>query len=475
MSAPETHDSDFLHRPDLKERRVLADILRMETVGGMLLLLAAVAALLLANTGLSGLYSDIKNFEFGVEALHLKLSVADWAKDGLLTVFFFVAGVELKRELVSGELRDPRAAALPIIAAACGMIVPALVYVGFNAGGRGDMDGWAIPMATDIAFALGVLAVLGTALPSALRAFLLTLAVVDDLGAIIIIALFYTSSISFGALAASVAGLVLFWFLHRKGVKGWYVYVPLALVIWALMHASGVHATVAGVAMGLLLRCTLKEGEEHSPAEHIEHQVRPLSAGLAVPLFALFAAGVAVSGSALGEVFTKPETLGVVLGLLAGKTLGVFGGAWVAARFTKAELNPDLAWADVLAIAALSGIGFTVSLLIGDLAFEGTPLEDQIKASVLIGTLLATVLAGILLKLRNDHYREIVDAEDRDEDGDGVPDIYEEGQPEYHLRMARIFDEKAAEHRRRAELAAGSTSRGGEGRGGESGKSSGPA
>ncbi|GAB3951602.1 Na+/H+ antiporter NhaA [Streptomyces sparsus] len=459
MSAPktrDTHDSEFLHRPPLKENRVLADILRTETVGGMLLLAAAVVALLMANTGLSGFYSDLKDFEFGPESLHLNLSVADWAKDGLLTIFFFVAGIELKRELVAGELRDPKAAALPIVAAAGGMIVPALVYVAFTMGGRGDMSGWAIPMATDIAFALGVLAVLGTALPSALRAFLLTLAVVDDLGAITIIAIFYTSNINLMALLGSVVGLALFWFLHRNGVKGWYIYVPLAVTIWALMHASGVHATVAGVAMGLLLRCTLKEGEEHSPAEHIEHRVRPLSAGLAVPLFALFAAGVAVSGGAIGEVFSQPETLGVVFGLLLGKTIGVFGGAWLAARFTKAELNKELAWMDVLAVAALSGIGFTVALLIGDLAFEGTPLDEQIKASVLIGTFLATLFAAVLLKMRNKHYTNVYLEENRDDDGDGIPDVYEEGEPEYHLRMARILEEKAAEHRRRAEQAGSS-------------------
>nr|WP_241266159.1 Na+/H+ antiporter NhaA [Streptomyces boncukensis] len=443
-------------RLPLGERNFLSDALRTETVGGMLLLVAAIAALLLANTGLSDFYEDVKDFHLGPESLHLDLSIADWAKDGLLTVFFFVAGIELKRELVAGELRDPRAAALPIVSALCGMVVPALVYVAFALGGDGDMQGWAIPMATDIAFALGVLAVLGTGLPSALRAFLLTLAVVDDLGAIIIIAIFYSSGISFGPLVGSVVGLAVFWFLHRKGVRGWYVYVPLALVVWALMHASGVHATVAGVAMGLMLRCSVREGEEHSPAEHIEHRVRPLSAGLAVPVFALFAAGVGVSGQALSDVFTKPETLGVVFGLLAGKTLGVFGGAWAAARFTKAELNRDLAWADVLAIAALSGIGFTVSLLISELAFKDSPLlTEEAKAAVLMGSLLAAVLAGVVLKMRAKKYRSLLDDENRDEDGDGIPDIYELDQPDYHLRMAAIYEAKAAEHRRLAEVASG--------------------
>jgi NhaA family Na+:H+ antiporter len=306
-----------------------------------------------------------------------------------------------------------------------------------------------VPTATDIAFALAVLAVIGTSLPSALRAFLLTLAVVDDLFAILIIAVFFTDTIHFAALGGAVAGLAVFWVLLRKGVRGWYVYVPLALVIWALMYNSGIHATIAGVAMGLMLRCTTREGEEHSPGERIEHLVRPLSAGLAVPLFALFSAGVAVSGGALADVFTQPETLGVVLGLVVGKTIGIFGGTWVTARFTRASLSEDLAWADVFAVASLAGIGFTVSLLIGELAFEGdTALTDEVKAAVLTGSLIAAALATVLLKLRNAKYRGLYEAEERDEDHDGVPDIYEQDDPAYHLRMAEIHDRKAAEHRR---------------------------
>jgi NhaA family Na+:H+ antiporter len=237
-------------------------------------------------------------------------------------------------------------------------------------------------------------------------------------------------------------------------VHGWYVYVPLALVNWGLMNASGVHATIAGVAMGLMLRCHRHQGEAHSPGEHIEHLVRPLSAGLCVPLFALFSAGVSVSGDALGDVFAKPETLGVVLGLVVGKAVGVFGGTWLAARFTRAELNPELAWADVLAVATLAGIGFTVSLLIGELAFDEDPvLAGEVKAAVLIGSLVSAVIAGVLLKLRNTRYRRLVEEEERDEDSDGIPDVYEQGNPEYHLRMAAIHEAKAAEHRRLAEVA----------------------
>ncbi|MFJ4500506.1 Na+/H+ antiporter NhaA [Streptomyces sp. NPDC088864] len=451
--APPGPRRTFLGRLPLPERNYVAEALRTETVGGVILLVAAVAALVWANTA-GGSYETVSHFHIGPESLGLNLSVAHWAADGLLAVFFFVAGVELKRELVAGELRDPKAAALPVVAALCGMIVPALVYTLVNVAGDGSMDGWAVPTATDIAFALAVLAVIGTSLPAALRAFLLTLAVVDDLFAILVIAIFFTEDIDFLALGGAFVGLAVFYLLLRLGVRGWYVYVPLALVIWGLMYNSGIHATIAGVAMGLMLRCTRREGEEHSPGEHVEHLVHPLSAGFAVPVFALFSAGVSLSGGALAGVFNRPETLGVVLGLIAGKTIGVFGGTWLTTRLTKAELNKDLAWADVFAVATLAGIGFTVSLLIGELAFAGDDdMINEIKASVLLGSLIAAVLSGVLLKLRVRKYRALSDAEELDEDGSGVPDVYEQDDPAYHLRMAAIHEEKAAEHRRRARLA----------------------
>ncbi|MFM9691862.1 Na+/H+ antiporter NhaA [Streptomyces europaeiscabiei] len=446
-----------LGRLSLPERTFVADALRTETVGGVLLLLAAVTALVWVNVpALHDSYESVSHFRFGPAALGLDLSVAHWAADGLLAVFFFVAGIELKRELVAGDLRDSRTAALPVVAALCGMAVPALVYVLTNLTGGGSLAGWAVPTATDIAFALAVLAVIGTSLPNALRAFLLTLAVVDDLCAILIIAVFFTDDLDFAALGGAFAGLAVFWLLLRQGVRGWYVYVPLALVIWALMYNSGVHATVAGVAMGLMLRCTRREDEERSPGEHIEHLVRPFSAGLAVPLFALFSAGVAVSGSALGKVFTQPETLGVVLGLVIGKAVGIFGGTWLTARFTRASLSDDLSWPDVFAVSSLAGIGFTVSLLIGELAFEGDRvLTDSVKAAVLTGSLIAAVLATVLLKMRNAEYQALWAAEERDDDLDGIPDIYEQDDPAYHLRMAAIYERKAAEHRRLAEVAGG--------------------
>lgn len=453
MTAPRTTTArKVLGRLSLPERRFVADALRTETVGGVLLLVAAVAALIWANVPAFGhSYESVGHFHLGPGALGLNLSVAHWAADGLLAVFFFVAGIELKRELVAGDLRDPKAAVLPVVAALCGMAVPALVYTLTNLVGGGSTDGWAVPTATDIAFALAVLAVIGTSLPSALRAFLLTLAVVDDLFAILIIAVFFTNRLDFAALGGAAAGLVVFWMLLRKGVRGWYVYVPLALVIWALMYNSGIHATIAGVAMGLMVRCTTHKGEDRSPGERIEHLVRPLSAGLAVPLFALFSAGVSISAKALGDVFTQPETLGVVLGLFVGKTVGIFGGTWLMARFTRASLSDDLAWPDVFALATLAGIGFTVSLLIGELAFVGDAvLTDEVKAAVLTGSLLAALCATVLLKIRNTKYRRLCEEEERDEDSDGIPDVYEEDDPAYHLRMADIYERKAAEHRRLA-------------------------
>ncbi|MEU4150921.1 Na+/H+ antiporter NhaA [Streptomyces sp. NPDC026659] len=454
MTAPRTPNAGrrALGRLSLPERTAVADALRTETVGGVLVLVAAIAALVWANVpALRDSYEAVSHFHLGPAVLGLNLSVAHWAADGVLAVFFFVAGAELKRELVAGDLRDPRAAALPVAAALCGMAVPALVYTLTGLTGDGSLAGWAVPTATDIAFALAVLAVIGTSLPSALRAFLLTLAVVDDLFAILIIAVFFTGRLDFAALGGAVAALAVFWLLLRKGVRGWYVYVPLALVAWALMYRSGVHATIAGVAMGLMLRCTTREGEERSPGERIEHLVRPVSAGLAVPLFALFSAGVPVSGGALVQVFTRPETLGVVLGLVVGKTVGVFGGTWLTVRFTRATLGEGLAWADVFAVATLAGIGFTVSLLIGELAFaDDAALTAEVKAAVLVGSLIAAICATVLLKVRNAKYRGMCEEEERDEDEDGVPDIYEQDDPAYHLRMAAIHERRAAEHRRLA-------------------------
>jgi NhaA family Na+:H+ antiporter len=395
-------------RPGGRELRIVADALRAETMGGALLLLATVLALILANTPARTAYYQLQHLAIGPSALGLHLNLEAWAADGLLAIFFFVAGLELKRELVAGEMRHLSAALVPVMAAIGGMVVPAIIYLLINAG-HSTARGWAIPCATDIAFALAVLAVTGRFLPAALRAFLLTLAVVDDIGAIIVIAVAYTSSIKVAALAGAVILLVVFWLLQRLRFTRWWITVPLAVVIWALVHESGVHATVAGVALGLLVPVT---GTDESPAERLEHLVRPVSAGLAVPAFALLSAGLALSASSLHEVVTGRGGLGVLAGLIAGKALGVFGGAYLTARFTRARLSPGLAWADVLAVAVLSGVGFTVSLLISDLAFgEGSAHATTAKTAVVLASVLASLLACGLLLMRNRHYRELRAAE----------------------------------------------------------------
>ncbi|AWN30502.1 Na+/H+ antiporter NhaA [Streptomyces sp. NEAU-S7GS2] len=432
MAAAPRERSPFLGLLPLPERNAVVQALRTETVGGMVLLAAAVVALVWANTPWSGAYEQIRDFHFGIPALGLDLSVEHWTADGLLAIFFLVAGVELKRELVVGELRTPATAALPVVAALCGMIVPAALYAATVTAGGGSLEGWAVPMATDIAFALAVLAVLSTHLPASLRAFLLTLAVVDDLGAILIIAIFFTSDLNFAALGGAFAGLAVIYVLQRFRVRGWWWYVPLSIVTWALMYNGGVHATVAGVAIGLILRTTRDKGETASPAERTSHLLHPVSAGVVVPLFALFAAGVGISGAALGEVFTRPEPLGVVLGLVIGKTLGIFAGTYLAARFTRARLNPELAWADVFALAVLAGIGFTVALLIGELAFPDPAASEHVKAAVLIGSLIAAGLAALLIKRRNGIYRRLYEEETRDDDHDGIPDIYQRADTPEH-------------------------------------------
>ncbi len=396
----------LFRRPGPRELRLLADAFRAETVGGGLLLGATVLALILANTPARDWYEHLRHYAIGPAALQLHLSLEAWAADGLLAIFFFIAGLELKRELVIGEMRHISAALVPVTAALGGMILPALIYLAVNAG-HPTARGWAIPSATDLAFALAVLAITGRFLPAALRSFLLTLAVVDDVGAIVVIAVAYSRGIKVLPLAGAAALLAVFWLLQRIKLTYWWITIPVALGVWVLVHASGVHPTVAGVALGVLIPVT-GSGDHDSPAERLEHQLRPVSAGLAVPAFALLAAGLTISGGALREVVTGRIGLGILAGLIVGKAFGVFGGAYRAARFTRARLSPELAWADIFAVAVLSGIGFTVSLLISDLAFgDYSAQADIAKTAVVIASLLAGTCAFGLLMLRNSHYRRL--------------------------------------------------------------------
>ncbi|MEV4536588.1 Na+/H+ antiporter NhaA [Asanoa sp. NPDC049518] len=417
-------------RGSWSEASRIGDILRTETVGGVLLLAAAVAALTWANSPWGGAYRSLSDLTVGPAALHLDLSLATWAADGLLAVFFFVAGLELKREFVAGDLRDPVRAALPVAAAVGGMAIPALVYVAVNATAGGDgLAGWAVPTATDIAFALAVLGVISTHLPAALRTFLLTLAVVDDLLAITIIAVFYTSALNILALLSALLPLAVFAVLVQRRVRSWWLLLPLAALTWILVHESGVHATVAGVLLAFAVPVKRRStGPGPGLAEHFEHRWRPVSAAFAVPVFAFFAAGVSVaSAGGLGTALTSSVAIGIMAGLVVGKTVGVMGATWLVQRFTRARLAEGLSWWDVLGLALLAGVGFTVSLLIGELAFgAGSERDGQARIAILVGSVLAAALAAVVLRLRNRHYRRICAEEEADEDADGVPDVYEE-------------------------------------------------
>jgi NhaA family Na+:H+ antiporter len=383
-----------------KSRSRIRKLLHNETYSGALLLVAAATAMIFANSPLSDWYFSLSNTVIGPEALNLDLKISTWAADGLLAIFFFVAGMELKYELVSGSLSNRANAAVPIAAALGGMVVPAVIFFVINAG-TPSANGWGIPMATDIAFALAVLGIAGRRLPIELRAFLLSLAVVDDLGAIMVIAIFYSSSIALTYLLASATCIVVFAAAQRKGIRSPLLYLPLGLATWVLLHESGVHATIAGVALGLAMRIKTKDGETESPLESALDKFHPWSAGLCVPVFAFFAAGVSIVGISVAQTFSSPVSVGVMLGLVVGKPIGILGFAWLAARFTKAELSKSLYWGDVLAIGLLAGVGFTVSLLITKLAFVGdAELDSLARLSVLMASVIAAILAVIALQIR---------------------------------------------------------------------------
>ncbi|MEX2254940.1 MAG: Na+/H+ antiporter NhaA [Acidimicrobiia bacterium] len=407
--------------------------MQIEAAGGMVMLLAAIVALVWANSPWKAGYETLWETQLDVglgELAHINLSLRDWVNDGLMVIFFFVVGLEIKRELVVGELRDPRAAALPAFAALGGMIVPALIYVAFNAGHVGS-KGWGIPMATDIAFAAGVVSLLGRRVPSGAKLFLLTLAIVDDLGAIIVIAIFYTSDLSFEWLGIAVTALAAAVWLKRLNVRSLVPYVALGVACWYALHESGVHSTLTGVAFGLLCpawslfdparfasnarplvdgverahaddRLETSEHEEtessltdlgrlvaetHSPLDRIEHRLAPWVSFMIVPLFALANAGVELGG---GTSFDR-IAMGVAVGLVVGKTTGVFAATWLAVRFGVGRLPAATTWSHLFGVAICAGIGFTVALFVASLSFDVAALNDEAKIGILAGSLVAGV------------------------------------------------------------------------------------
>ncbi len=377
----------------------IARFVARDKVGGALMIGAAILALVLANSPAADWYASLSQYTIGPSAINLDLSLSTWAADGLLALFFLIVGLELKHELLAGSLRSPARAAVPVTAAIGGMAVPALLYVIIVnvMGDPGASSGWAIPTATDIAFALAVLAIFGSKLPGALRTFLLTLAVVDDLLAIIIIAAFYSAGLNLWFLLGSIVAVGAFFFLAKMTRMRWWLMVPMALLAWVLMHESGVHATIAGVLLGFAVPARQVHGETDTRVHILEHRIRPISAGLALPIFAFFSAGVAFSGDGAGNVLAQPVLVAIGVALVVGKLIGVLGTTKLVTTFTRLRLADGLGVRDLLPIGLLTGIGFTVSLLIAELSFPDSEHTAAAKLGVLVGTAVATILAAVTL------------------------------------------------------------------------------
>jgi len=444
MRDPEGHEPTGIRVPWARsDRRIprtalrpLQHFLDTEASGGIVLLAAAVVALVWANSPWAASYDRVWHTELtiGIGDWSITEDVRHWINDALMAIFFFVVGLEIKRELVVGELRDPRSAALPVFAALGGMVAPALIYVAINAGGPGA-DGWGIPVATDIAFAVGLIAIAGRGLPSSVRLLLLTLAIVDDIGAILIIAIFYSSGIGWWALGAAGALLVTIKLLDRLHVRWMPVYVVLGAGVWLAFFESGVHATIAGVALGLLTparpfqdpdavskearRATAETADERqppdedvpvwlylssltreavAPLDRLEHSLHMWTSFAIMPLFALANAGIEISAGTLGDAATNRTTIGIVAGLVIGKLAGVTGVAWLATKLRIARLPNGVSWPHVMAVGAVAGIGFTVSLFIAGLAFSEPDVLEPAKLGVFAASVIAGVVGTIILR-----------------------------------------------------------------------------
>ncbi|MDY6051709.1 MAG: Na+/H+ antiporter NhaA [Rothia sp. (in: high G+C Gram-positive bacteria)] len=436
------HTDPLFSRGSYAETSRISEIMRKESIGGFILLAATVLAVVLANTQAASFYEGIRDTELGFNIpgfSHLMMNVHLWAADGLLTVFFFLTGLELKKEFAVGDLRDPGKAIVPVAAAFGGAMTPAIIYFAINHGNETAVHGWAIPAATDIAFAVAVLAGVGTFLPAGLRTFLLTLAVVDDLIAIVIIALFYTSNFHAWYLIASILPIGLYFWVTHKHEKlfhdhkwaAWVILLPLGIVTWALFLESGIHATIAGVILGFCVPVHMtgqtKQAEANaSLAETLEHRWRPLSTGICVPLFAFFSAGVAVGGwEGLRTALADSVAIGIMVGLVIGKTIGITGTTWLITRFRGVNLDPDIKWVDVIGLAVTGGIGFTVSMLVAELSFEtGSIHTEDAKIGIMIGSAAAAILGATILSIRNKHYKQVALKETIDENKDGIPDVF---------------------------------------------------
>lgn len=384
-------------------KQTMQQLLKHESTSGILLVIAAVMAMITVNSPAQALYDALLNtpVEVRIGALQIAKPLLLWVNDGLMALFFLLVGLEIKREILHGELADPAKAALPVMAAIGGMLMPALIYAAFNQGDGVAMRGWAIPTATDIAFALGVLSLLGKRVPPTLKLFLLTLAIVDDLGAIVIIALFYTAELSVTSLAVAAAALLILLLFNRRGVLSLSPYLLVGLVMWVAVLKSGVHATLAGVLLALFIPLRPAPGENHTLAEGLEHDLHGSVAFMILPLFAFMNTGVALGGLSLDSII-NPVPLGIAAGLFIGKPLGVMLFCWLAIQLRLAKMPHGVGWWELYGVAVLAGIGFTMSLFISSLAFaQGDPhfvVDDRI--GILSGSVLSAVYGYGLLRWR---------------------------------------------------------------------------
>lgn len=428
---------NVLGRSSWEETVRIGDILRKETVGGMVLIVAALVAIIWANSPWASSYFAVRDFHIAIPWANMDLSIGHWAADALLAVFFFLTGLELKKEFVAGDLADFSKAIVPVTAAFGGVMVPALIFLAFNMATAGEtLRGWAIPTATDIAFAVAVLAVVGSHLPSPLRIFLLTLAVVDDLIAIVIIAFVYTSNLVPLYLLLALVPFAAYWFLTHKAARffgvhkwaPWLILLPIGIFAWWCIYQSGIHATIAGVVLGFLVPVRRTNGEPGiGLAEVFEHRFRPLSTGFCVPVFAFFSAGVAVFGGegGFGAIISDPVVWGIVIGLVVGKPIGIMGSTFLITKTRHANLDPDIKWGDLFGVTLLAGIGFTVSLLVAELSFGlESAHNDHAKVAILSGSFIAAILGTLVLRPRDRRYRAIAERDKVDANKDGIPDVY---------------------------------------------------
>lgn len=375
----------------------IRSFLKLESAGGILLIAATVLALVFANTELTAAYKAFLQIPVEIRFAEFKIykPLLLWVNDGLMAVFFFLIGLELKRELIDGELSQPNKLILPVVAAVGGMVVPAAIYAWFNWDNAAAMQGWAIPAATDIAFSLGILSLLGSRVPASLKIFLVSLAIIDDIGAIIIIALFYTSELSVLSLSIAGACLVILFFMNRRGVESLPPYMLVGLVMWASVLKSGVHATLAGVALAFFIPYITKDGR--SPVKELEHELHPSVAFVILPLFAFVNAGVVLDERAMASIFTSIP-LGIAAGLFFGKQAGIFLFSWVAVKLKLAP-EPDMRWSEVYGVSILCGIGFTMSLFVSSLAFEqsGADYLPVDRLGILIGSFSAAIFGYVYL------------------------------------------------------------------------------